>query len=124
MKTFVWVLASTIGLSSPIVAAAAPGAAAAALYGSVCSACHGSTFAGGSRGPALKGPNFLAHWKRKSAYDLYSLILLTMPSDNPGIVNEKEGVGLVEEIFKQNGLKGSFKHVKSPEDLKSIPISK
>ena len=84
MKTLVLVLTSTIGLTSPMVAAAAPGAAAATLYGSLCSACHGSTFAGGSRGPALKGPHFLEHWEGKSAYDLYSLILLTMPSDNPG----------------------------------------
>ncbi len=92
------------------------------LYGSVCSACHGSTLTGDSRGPALKGQAFMAGWTSRTGYDLYTLIILAMPADNPGVISEDDALRLVLLILRENGLSAKTSNVRSPEDLKAIVI--
>ena len=50
------------------------------VYDKQCSNCHD----GGGMGPSLKGDDFLATWENKTVRALYSRILTTMPSDDPG----------------------------------------
>ena len=56
----------------------------AATFERVCSRCHAKELTGG-QGPPLKGAVFAGHWLGKPARALYSRILLTMPSDSPGL---------------------------------------
>jgi cytochrome c5 len=49
------------------------------VYDKQCSSCHD-----GGMGPSLMGDDFLATWENKTVRTLYSRILTTMPSDEPG----------------------------------------
>jgi mono/diheme cytochrome c family protein len=121
MNKLVWLLAFGTAFTASLEAMAEP-ESAMAIYGNVCSACHGSTFEGDGRGPTLKGNDFLGRWSGKTAYDLYTLIVLAMPADNPGVITEEDGFELVQLILKENGYEKQLKAVQSPEDLNKVVI--
>jgi mono/diheme cytochrome c family protein len=63
------------------------------VYDKQCGSCHD-----GGMGPGLSGDDFLATWDNKTVRTLYSRILTTMPSDNPGTVAEPELLDLIEYL--------------------------
>src|SRR4030095_388267 len=50
-----------------------------AEFDQTCSRCHNLALIGSERGPAIKGPAFLAHWDKGSVADLFIKIRETMP---------------------------------------------
>lgn len=66
----------------------------AQVYQSTCALCH----AGGE----LVGDRFVASWKDRRVYDLYSLIRSTMPLDNPGGLKDGEYLDVVAYLLQAN----------------------
>jgi mono/diheme cytochrome c family protein len=72
-----------------------------ALKSGLCTSCHGDGFAGGGA-PELVGPEFLARWDGRTVGDLFELIRLTMPDDDPGALSREEYADLVAYILAVN----------------------
>ncbi|MEQ1870126.1 MAG: cytochrome c [Vicinamibacterales bacterium] len=83
-----------------------------------CSECHD----GGIMGPELWGSPFVAEWKGKSLRSLFDLVMKTMPADNPGTLNEKDGLDLVAYLLRVNGI-ASMASLDSPAALDSMTFT-
>jgi hypothetical protein len=73
-------------------------------------------------GPSLKGDDFLATWENKTVRALYSRILTTMPSDDPGTVPEADLLDLIAYWIRANGFPPGTSALESPNDLNAIKI--
>ena len=87
------------------------------VYDKQCSTCHD-----GGMGPSLTGDDFLATWENKTVRTLYSRILTTMPSDEPGSVPEPDLLDLMAYLIRANGFPAGSKAFESPNDLNAIRI--
>jgi mono/diheme cytochrome c family protein len=87
------------------------------VYDKQCSTCHD-----GGMGPSLTGDDFLATWENKTVRTLYSRILTTMPSDEPGSVPEADLLDLMAYLIRVNGFPAGSKAFESPNDLNAIKI--
>jgi mono/diheme cytochrome c family protein len=72
-----------------------------ALKSGLCIECHGDGFVGGPA-PELAGANFIANWEGRSVGDLFDLIRLTMPDNDPGALSREEYADLVAYILSVN----------------------
>src|SRR3989442_13653942 len=68
-----------------------------------CARCHNIALIGSERGPAIKGPTFLAHWEKDSLADLFIKMRDTMPEGGPGTVRDEVKIGILFYILQQNG---------------------
>jgi mono/diheme cytochrome c family protein len=91
------------------------------LYAEVCAECHGATL-GGGKGPPLGGAGFLQNWQHKTARDLYSRILTTMPADAPGTLPEETVLDVTIYILSQNGINVGSAVKALPDSLSTIEI--
>jgi mono/diheme cytochrome c family protein len=132
------VCAAGMGLSAVTLAAQVPGkthettirdgvytpaeaASGKAVYASQCSLCHLDSLAGGgNESPALKGAAFISDFDGKPLRSLYSRIISTMPSSDPGSLSDKETLDLVAYILQQNGFPAGKKALGSPDALNKI----
>ena len=93
-----------------------------ALKSGLCTSCHGDGFKGGGS-PELVGLEFLARWEGRSVGDLFDLIRLTMPDDDPGALAREEYADLIAYIFAVNKFPtGTTEIGTSIEPLKQIQI--
>ena len=72
-----------------------------ALTSGLCTSCHGDSFEG-DRGPALTGEEFVSRWDGRTVGDLFELIRLTMPDDDPGALTRQQYADLVAYILSTN----------------------
>ena len=72
-----------------------------ALKSGLCTSCHGDSFAGGSA-PELAGEAFLSRWEGRTVADLFDLIRLTMPDDDPGALPREQYADLIAYILAVN----------------------
>jgi len=72
-----------------------------ALKSGLCTQCHGENFEGWPS-PQLAGEDFLAKWDGRSVGDLFDLIRLRMPDDDPGSLAREEYADLVAYILARN----------------------
>ena len=72
-----------------------------ALKSGLCTQCHGDGFAGGAA-PELAGDGFLSRWDGRTVGDLFDLIRLTMPDDDPGGLPREQYADLVAYILAVN----------------------
>jgi len=107
-----------VALGAPVSVQVAKGQAS---FASNCASCHGPTL-GGAFGPPLKGAEFFKQWNLKTARNLYSRILTTMPASAPGTLSPKTVVDLTIYLLTQNGVHVGSKAKKSPDQLNSILI--
>ena len=91
-----------------------------ALKSGLCTSCHGDGFEGGGA-PQLVGPEFLARWDGRTVGDLFDLIRLTMPDDDPGALSREEYADLVAYILAVNKFPtGNTEIATTTEPLKQI----
>ena len=72
-----------------------------ALKSGLCVNCHGDEFRG-DPAPDLAGPDFLMRWDGRTIGDLFELIRLTMPDDDPGSLPREQYADLVAYILAVN----------------------
>ena len=72
-----------------------------ALKSGLCIECHGDGFIGGPA-PELAGAAFAASWNGRTVGDLFDLIRLTMPDNEPGSLSREVYVDLVAYILAVN----------------------
>ena len=72
-----------------------------ALKSGLCTSCHGDGFVGGTA-PELAGEAFLARWEGRSVADLFDLIRLTMPDDDPGALPREQYADLIAYMLAVN----------------------
>src|SRR5262245_65143313 len=72
-----------------------------ALKSGLCTSCHGDGFRGGAA-PELAGDEFLSRWNGRTVGDLFDLIRLTMPDDDPGSLSRQQDADLVAYILAVN----------------------
>lgn len=72
------------------------------LYNSSCAVCHGDDLAGSEMGPGLAGSSFLNFWEGLSLGDLYQVMSVSMPQDNPGSLDTAEYVDLIAYMLQES----------------------
>jgi hypothetical protein len=72
-----------------------------ALKSGLCVQCHGDGFIGGPA-PELAGTAFTTSWNGRTVGDLFDLIRLTMPDDDPGSLSREVYADLVAYILVVN----------------------
>ena len=72
-----------------------------ALKSGLCTQCHGDGFTGGAA-PELAGDGFMSRWEGRTVGDLFDLIRLTMPDDDPGGLPREQYADLVAYILAVN----------------------
>jgi mono/diheme cytochrome c family protein len=72
-----------------------------ALKSGLCTSCHGDGLIGGTS-PELAGAAFLSRWEGRSVADLFDLIRLTMPDDDPGGLPREQYADLIAYILAVN----------------------
>lgn len=72
-----------------------------ALKSGLCVQCHGDGFVGGPA-PELAGPAFGASWNGRTLGDLFDLIRLTMPDDDPRSLSREVYADLVAYVLAAN----------------------
>ncbi len=93
-----------------------------ALKSGLCAGCHGDGFEGASA-PQLVGEPFVSRWEGRTVGDLFDLIRLTMPDDDPGSLAREEYADLVAYILAVNKFPtGSGEIGTSIEPLQQIQI--
>lgn len=93
-----------------------------ATFATQCAACHGANLDGG-RGPPLHGTTFLTEWKQKTARNLYSRILTTMPVSAPGSLDPDVVLELTMYLLHQNGVAVGTQAKASADELNTMPIT-
>ena len=74
--------------------------------------------------PALVGDEFRATWEAKKLRALYSRIISTMPSDNPGTLPEKTVIDVVAYLLEANGFPSGPAALERPDELNDIDFVK
>ena len=115
--------AGALFAQQPALFTAAQAKAATALYQEQCGDCHSMNLTGGT-GPALTGDGFWASWNRKTARNLYSRILTSMPQGNPGGLTEKEVLYLMAYILQGNGYVAGETPLSSASQLDKVVLER
>ena len=93
-----------------------------ALKSGLCTSCHGDGFENGAA-PQLAGPDFLARWQGRTVGDLFDIIRLTMPDDEPGGLPREQYADLVAYILAVNKFPAGTTEVGTAvEPLKLVQI--
>jgi cytochrome c len=95
----------------------------ATAYQTFCAKCHLENLKGNDMAPSLAGDDFLQAWKGKSVRALYSLILSTMPSDNPGTLASQEVLDIVAYVLKSNEFPSGSEALGSADEAQQIQIT-
>jgi len=93
-----------------------------AIFSSTCARCHKPEMTGGPIVPPLVGPQFLDHWSRKSAGDLFAWVRRYMPiGDAAAGMTGQDYADVLAYIFSRNGFPaGSENLVPDARALRAI----
>jgi mono/diheme cytochrome c family protein len=92
------------------------------LYQAQCARCHGTELQGDQHAPALRGDVFSQHWDGKTARNLYSRIISTMPMDDPGSLSEPDALRIALYCLTVNGAHLGQRSIGSAAALDDIKL--
>jgi mono/diheme cytochrome c family protein len=93
----------------------------ATLYEAKCSVCHGSDLAGGQMAPPLVGKDFTTVWNDLPLADLFELIRVSMPQNEPGTLTNAEAADLLAYVLQSGSYPaGTSELPGDPEQLKKL----
>lgn len=72
------------------------------VYNASCAVCHGDDLSGSEMGPGLAGNSFLTFWEGLSLGDLYQVMSVSMPQDNPGSLSPAEYVDVIAYMLQRS----------------------
>jgi mono/diheme cytochrome c family protein len=85
------------------------------VYTNACARCHMTA--------QHSGATFAATWHNRRVFDLYDILVNTMPLDDPGSLSEQEYIDVVAYILKINGHPAGKAALKpDPATLKTLRI--
>jgi mono/diheme cytochrome c family protein len=116
------VLVPAVNAQSPGFFSAAQAERGAVLYAAQCAGCHGGDLGGGNRSPALTGDRFWVKWDNQIARKLYSVIITTMPANDPGNLSELEVSDALAFILRENGIPAGDKGIVQAKELNAIVL--
>jgi glucose dehydrogenase/mono/diheme cytochrome c family protein len=90
-----------------------------ALYQAKCARCHGPALDGQT---PLRDEEFRKHWDGKTARNLYSRIISTMPLDDPGSLSEPEALRIALYCLTVNGVRLDQQPIGSAAALNDIKL--
>jgi len=119
--------AAQAGAAGPAGSAAAQGPSSASelaqagkfLYQARCARCHGTELEGPT---PLRGDEFREHWDGKTARNMYSRIISTMPLDDAGILSEPEALRIAIHVLTVNGVQLGSRPMESAAALNDIKL--
>jgi glucose dehydrogenase/mono/diheme cytochrome c family protein len=89
------------------------------IFQAKCARCHGTELEGPT---PLRGSDFQSHWDGRTARNLYSRMITTMPLDDPGSLSEPEAVRLALYCLTVNGLHFGQGEIDSAAALNDIKL--
>jgi mono/diheme cytochrome c family protein len=89
------------------------------LYQARCARCHGTELDGPMQ---LRGDLFREHWDGKTARNVYSRIISTMPFDDPGSLSEPEALWIAVYVLTVNGVHLGPRSIESAAALNDIKL--
>jgi quinoprotein glucose dehydrogenase len=89
------------------------------LYQARCARCHGTELEGPT---PLRGDEFRQHWDGKTARNVYSRIISTMPLDDAGILSEPEALRIAIHVLTVNGVQLGSRPMESAAALDDIKL--
>jgi glucose dehydrogenase len=89
------------------------------LYLAKCTRCHGTELEGPT---PLRGDEFRQHWDGKTARNLYSRIISTMPLDDPGSLPEPDALRIALYCLTMNGVHLGQQPIGSAAALNDIKL--
>jgi hypothetical protein len=93
-------------------------------FATTCSRCHNNELTGSERGPALKGEDFLGHWKNESLGALFTFIRDTMPRDGAGVLADDIKIDVLAFLLEANRFPaGTTELTLDPRALDAIAIT-
>jgi glucose dehydrogenase/mono/diheme cytochrome c family protein len=90
-----------------------------AIFQAMCARCHGTELEGPT---PLRGDDFRQQWNGRTARDLYSRIITTMPLDDPGSLWEPQALRLALYCLTVNGVQLGQQSIESAAALNDIKI--
>jgi glucose dehydrogenase/mono/diheme cytochrome c family protein len=93
-----------------------------ALYQAHCARCHGAELQGDEHAPPLRGDEFRLHWDGKTARNVYSRIISTMPLDDPGSLSEPVALRIALYCLTMNGAQLGQRSIGSAAALNDIKL--
>ncbi len=92
---------------------------AAPLFDERCNACHG-----GGLAPELFGQEFNQRWEGRSVGELFELITVTMPHNDPGSLTGQEYVDIIAYVLRGGGFPSGREELPPDADaLSSITLN-
>ncbi len=93
------------------------------VYNSSCDSCHGDILTGGEMGPGLAGGSFMGFWDGLSLGDLYQVMSISMPQDNPGSLDTSEYVDVIAYMLQRSEFPAGSEELPADEDgLRAVTI--
>ena len=74
----------------------------ASVFSATCAVCHGDDLSGSEMGPGLAGGSFLEFWDGLSLGDLYQVMSISMPQDNPGSLEISQYVDVIAYMLQSS----------------------
>jgi mono/diheme cytochrome c family protein len=92
---------------------------AAPLFDERCNVCHG-----GGLAPELFGQEFNQRWEGRSVGELFELITVTMPHNDPGSMTDQEYVDIIAYVLRGGGFPSGREELPPDADaLSSITLN-
>lgn len=73
------------------------------LYLQQCGGCHGANLEGAEIGSSLTDDTFKSKWDGRSLGDLFEIIRVTMPQDQPGSLTRQQTADVVAFLLSREG---------------------
>lgn len=65
------------------------------IYVRACASCHGSSLQGAEQAAPLTGASFAANWNGRTLGELFEIMRLSMPGDDPGTLTPEQNADLL-----------------------------
>ena len=93
------------------------------VYNANCAVCHGDNLGGNEMGPELAGSSFVGFWAGLSLGDLFMVMSVSMPQDNPGSLDTAQYVDVIAYMLQRSEFPSGGEELPADQDgLRAVTI--
>ncbi len=93
------------------------------VYNANCAVCHGDNLGGNEMGPELAGGSFVGFWDGLSLGDLFMVMSVSMPQDNPGSLGTSQYVDVIAYMLQRSEFPSGSAELPADQDgLRAVTI--